>query len=111
MSSHPRGNPNFPGIETSFDILNTELLAEKASALANMERRVVAALEALRAFDAGAGGTEARLDLLQAAAQDVWGFFIQRELAGFRDQREIIRFLAIPPEVLVRLGSVPPKSR
>ena len=64
-------------------------------------------MEALRAFDAEAKGTaEARLELVRDAAKKVWAFFVQRELCGLRDQKEMIRFYGIPGEVLVRLGAV-----
>jgi hypothetical protein len=63
-------------------------------------------MAALRAFDADPGSPGERIDLLRRAASEVWKFFIQRELCGLRDQREIIRFYGIPQEVLVRLGAI-----
>ena len=43
---------------------------------------------------------------MKKAAREVWAFLVQRELCGLRDQKEIIRFYGIPPEVLVRLGAM-----
>ena len=43
---------------------------------------------------------------MKKAAGEVWAFFVQRELCGLRDQKEIVRFYDIPPEVLVRLGAI-----
>ena len=93
--------------DTGLNILENEILAEKASSLGHHGRLVEKAMEALRAFDAEARGTaEERLDLVRDAAKKVWAFFVQRELCGLRDQKEIIRFYGIPGEVLVRLGAV-----
>jgi hypothetical protein len=63
-------------------------------------------LAALRAFE---GDPEERVALVRKAAREVWAFFVQRELCGLRDQKEIIRFYNIPQEVLVRLGAMEPK--
>ena len=43
---------------------------------------------------------------MKEAAHQVWAFFVQRELCGLRDQKEIIRFYGIPQEVLARLGAI-----
>ena len=87
------------------DPLANEVLAEKASSLGHHGRQVEAALAALKGFDP-AGDPEERRALLAKAAQKVWAFFVQRELCGLRDQKEVIRFYGIPPEVLVRLGAI-----
>lgn len=83
--------------------LDSEMLAEKASALGHHGRLVEAALKALRACPPDAAERPA---LRQKAAREVWAFFVQRELCGLRDQREVIRFYDIPQEVLVRLGAI-----
>ena len=93
--------------DTGLNILENEMLAEKASSLGHHGRLVEKAMEALRAFDAeGKGTAEERLELVRDAAKKVWAFFVQRELCGLRDQKEMIRFYGIPGEVLVRLGAV-----
>lgn len=86
--------------------LEAEVAAEKASSLGHRGREVEKALAALRAHDAAAGPAEQRLPLVRKAAREVWAFFVQRELCGLRDQRDVIRLYAIPGEVLVRLGAV-----
>ena len=86
--------------------IETEVLAEKASSLGHHGRLVEKAMAALHAFDAAPGALEERTILVKRAASEVWKFFIQRELCGMRDHREIIRFYAIPQEVLVRLGAI-----
>jgi hypothetical protein len=92
--------------DAAFNVLEADLLAEKASSLGHRGRMVETSMAALRAFDAaGRGDAEERLKLVRRAAREVWGFFVQRELCGLRDQKQIIRDYAIPGEVLVRLGS------
>ena len=54
---------------------------------------------------AGCGGDQ-REALLDTAADAVWAFFIQREICGLRDQRDLIRRYDIPKEVLARVGIV-----
>jgi hypothetical protein len=94
---------NFPGRRAS-DIspLEAEVMAEKAAALAHSGRRLEAALAALAASPDAAD----RPQRLKAAADAVYGFFIQRELLGMRDHRPAIAHYAIPREVLARLGAV-----
>ena len=85
------------------NVLDSEMLAEKASALGHHGRLVETALAELRACPAAA---DERPAVRSRAAQAVWAFFVQRELCGLRDQREVIRFYDIPQEVLVRLGAI-----
>ena len=82
--------------------MDVEILAEKASSLGYHGAKVEKALAALAAFS---GPPDARPAVGRAAAVEVWKFFIQRELCGLRDQREVIRLYGIPQEVLVRLGA------
>ncbi len=92
--------------DAGLSVLQDELLAEKASSLGHHGRLVEKAMAALRAFDAAPGDPEERKRLLRKAAREVWAFFVQRELCGFRDQKEVIREYGIPGEVLVRLGAI-----
>jgi hypothetical protein len=86
-----------------FNPLDAEIMAEKASSLGHHGRQVEKAIAALKAHE---GSAEERQELLRKAAREVWAFFVQRELCGLRDQREVIRFYGIPQEVLVRLGAM-----
>ena len=88
--------------DTGADVLQHELLAERAAALGRGELRVKAALKDLHAHD---GDPELREALLREAADAVWCFFIQREICGLRDQSAVIAEHAIPREVLSRLGA------
>jgi hypothetical protein len=102
MSVRP---PNLQALRRRSDYLidpmQAEILAEKAAALGHHGRQVERALQALRTFE---GDPEERLALVKHAAREVWAFLVQRELCGLRDQKEVIRHYAIPPEVMVRLG-------
>jgi len=92
--------------DLAFDVLKAETVAEQASSLGHHGRLVEAAMAALRAHDAAPGDAEERLKLVKVAARHVWAFFVQRELCGLRDQKQIIRDYGIPGEVLARLGVV-----
>ena len=95
-------------LRTSDYLLNpvdTEIVAEKASSLGHHGRLVERALADLRDFDAEPGDPDTRRELVGRAAREVWAFFVQRELCGLRDQKQVIAFYGIPNEVLVRLGA------
>ena len=92
--------------DQGINLLESEMLADKASSLGHHGRLVEQAMAELKAFE---GAPEQRLELVKKAAQEVWAFFVLREICGLRDQKEIIRFYDIPPEVLVRLGAMEPK--
>jgi hypothetical protein len=92
--------------ELGVNTLESEILAEKASSLGHHGRMVEKTMAALKAFDPATGTADERLVLVKAAARATWKFFVQRELCGLRDQREIIRFYGIPQEVLNRLGAI-----
>ena len=89
------------GVETGEAVLRYELLEEQAQSLGRAGRRVEAALAALRAHPGGEG----RAALVRAAADAVWGFFVQREVLGLRDRTAIVAQYDIPREVLVRIGA------
>jgi hypothetical protein len=87
---------------TTVSPLEAEVMAEQAAALSYSGRRVEAALAALY----GPGDAADRPQRLKAAADAVYGFFIQREIIGMRDHRGVIEHYGIPREVLARLGAV-----
>jgi hypothetical protein len=91
--------------DAAFDLLEADIVAEKAASLGHHGRQVEAALAALGAFDP-AGDPALRLALVKRAARAVWGFLVQRELCGLRDQQQIIAEYRIPGEVLARLGAM-----
>ena len=85
--------------EAGTTALEHEILAERASSLSAVERRVIHALAGLKTG-------EDRQHWLGEAQDAVWAYFVQREACGMRDHREIIKDFGIPGEVLVRLGAV-----
>jgi hypothetical protein len=94
-----------------YNPLDAEILAEKASSLGHHGRQVERALAALRNFDAEPGDTETRRQLVANAAQEVWAFFVQRELCGLRNHKDAIVHYGIPNEVLARLGAIEKRQR
>lgn len=93
-------------LTSGFGPVENEIIAEKASALGHHGRLAEKAVAALHAFDAAPEPGVERMTLVKAAAREVWKYFIQRELCGLRDQRDVIREYRIPQEVLVRLGAI-----
>lgn len=92
--------------ESGLNILEYELMSERADALGRHGLRVEKALALLaQRIAAGCGGAE-REALLDDAAEKVWAFFIQREMCGLRSQKDAVARYAIPPEVMARLGIV-----
>ncbi len=90
---------------TNLSAIETEALAESASSLGYHGQKVENALTALKETS-----VEQREAALADAADAVWAYFVQRELCGLRDHRLIIHEMAIPGEVLVRLGVVRSKA-
>jgi hypothetical protein len=86
------------------DIMAAEIRVEKA---ASLERAGEAAGKAVAALNAAAPSDPERPNLVAKAAEAVYGYFIQRELMGQVMHGAVIRDLAIPREVLVRLGAKP----
>jgi hypothetical protein len=81
-------------------VFNHEIAEEQAAALGRMGRKAEAALAALRAHEG-----EGRAEVLKAASDAVWCFFVQREVMGLRDRAQIVADYQIPREVMVRLGA------
>src|SRR4051794_20142677 len=91
--------------DLAFDVLEADLVAEKASSLGHHGRLVEQAMAALGSVDRRGDPAE-RLKAVKNGARVAWAFFVQGELCGLRDQKQVIKAYGIPGEVLVRLGSV-----
>jgi len=89
--------PTGEGAEAAF---HYEVAEEQAAALGRMGRKAEAALARLRAHQG-----EGRAEVLKAACDAVWCFFVQREVMGLRDRAQIVADYQIPREVMVRLGA------
>lgn len=92
--------------ETGLNILEYELMSERADSLGRHGLKVEKAIALLSERLAAGCGEAEREDLLNDAADKVWAFFIQREMCGLRSQKDAIRRYSIPPEVIARLGIV-----
>jgi hypothetical protein len=90
--------------EAAAEQVGQEILEEKAASLSRSGRRVEAALNAIRAHDAGETPGADRAELLNEAARAVWAMLIQRELCGFRDEKRTIELYNIPRDVMARVG-------
>jgi hypothetical protein len=88
------------------DVLQYEILQEKAAVLARLGRKLQSALDALAAFDAAgdAGAAGERDALVGAAGEALWYFVVQREVLGLRDSDAVMRELRVPREVRLRMG-------
>ncbi len=108
MSVRPPQSFGNPGgaRQGGLDILEYELMAERADALGRHGLRVEKAIAALQGLGDPETTPEGREALLDAAADAVWSFFIQREICGLRSNRDAIERYGIPKEVVARLGVV-----
>lgn len=93
--------------ESGFNVLEYELMSERASALGRHGASVEDALGALT--DGEAKGLSQREEerLVDRAAQAVWAMFIHREICGLRNGQDVIRRYGISKKVLARLGARP----
>jgi hypothetical protein len=98
----PGQNPLPASGQTGVDVLDYELMAEKAASLGRAGYYAEQYLRRLREYE---GDAEERVILLKKTAEAVYAWFIQRELCGLRRHDSLIREYAIPKEVLVRLGA------
>ena len=94
--SHYQHNPSG---KSPLNILEYELMAERADALGRAGLRAEAALQRLRE-----AVPEEREELTDIAASEVYAMFIQREMCGLRNGRDVIARYGIPGAVIARLG-------
>ncbi|MBB3133108.1 hypothetical protein FHS26_000811 [Rhizobium pisi] len=92
--------------KNGFNVLEYELMSERADSLGRHGLKVEAALAALKSWSADRQSAEERERLLNDASDAVWAFFIQREICGLRNNRDAIQRYGIPNEVIARLGAV-----
>lgn len=102
----PQSLRQFHSTDSGFNVLEYELMAERASSLGRHGLKVETALADLRAYNPDRDSADERENLVNRASDAVWAFFIQREICGLRNNRDIIQRYAIPAEVLARVGAV-----
>jgi len=106
-----------PNRSASAHLIETEIIAEQASALGRLGRGLETALQALRDFDAAHAaapsdaGRRHRAALVAEAGYALWLFVVQREACGLRDSRAVMRDYTVPTEVHVRMGLPPPQPQ
>ena len=86
--------------KSSLDVLQYELMAERADSLGRAGLKAEAALARL-----AESNEEDKQTLIDAAADAVYWLFIQREMCGLRNGRDVIARYAIPGVVIARLGA------
>ncbi len=103
----PRIRPTFAG-PGGVDLLEYELVQEKAATLGRIGRRLQDALAALAEHDrAGNADATQRDELVASAGEALWYYVIQREVCGLRDSEAVMRHLGVPREVRLRMGYTP----
>jgi len=90
--------------------LEHALNAERALTLGKLGREVEAALLTWQSISS-VREPERRAAALQACADAVWRYFIQREVQGLMSHEPVIEFYRIPREVLARVGASSSPSR
>jgi len=88
--------------ETGVSVLEAELQSERAAALGRLGAELEKSLAALPAISLE---DPARAAAIDAAADVVWRYFVQREACGMLDHSHPIAHYAIPREVLARVGA------
>ena len=92
------------------DALQYEVLQEKAFTLSRLSDALQAALNDLRHFEteprtSGDGEEASRRErLLDAAAEALWEFVVQREACGLRNTEAVLREYGVPSVVRLRMG-------
>ncbi|MDX3928271.1 MAG: hypothetical protein QHC90_21005 [Shinella sp.] len=102
----PQSLSNPSSASSGLNLLEYELLSERADALGRHGLKVERALALLHERLGAGCDPQERETLLNDAADKVWAFFIQREICGLRSQKDAIHRYGIPREVIARLGIV-----
>ncbi|MBW9063245.1 hypothetical protein JNB71_07935 [Rhizobium herbae] len=92
--------------DSGLNLLEYELMSERADALGRHGLKVEKAIAALSVLGDAATTPDRREQLLNDAADAVWAFFIQREICGLRSNRDAVQRYGIPKEVMARLGII-----
>ncbi|MCB1447417.1 MAG: hypothetical protein KDJ87_16895 [Rhizobiaceae bacterium] len=90
--------------KSPLNVLEYELMAERADSLGRAGLKAEAALARL-----AEASPETREALIDDAAAEVYALFIQREMCGLRNGRDVVARYGIPGIVIARLGVARPK--
>jgi hypothetical protein len=111
MSMRPPRHPATPA-DTSIDVLQYEVMQEKAATLGRLSQRFERALGALRAFEAAPCShldpcrAAERQALIDEAGDALWHFVVQREACGLRNTEMVLREYGVPAALRLRMGVV-----
>ncbi|MGO4439145.1 DUF6665 family protein [Rhizobium sp. RAF56] len=106
MSLRPPRSLSGQSASSTFNPLEYELASERADALGRQGRKVEATLARLAECSKDDRDRGEREKLVDDAADAVWALFIQREVCGLRNNRDLVAWYGIPGEVLARLGAI-----
>jgi hypothetical protein len=82
-----------------FEEVRVEILAEKVASLSHATHQLEEAL-----YDLAHVPTERREHVLAEAAERFWCLIVQREAIGITHHEDLIEVLAVPREVIARMG-------
>ncbi|MBL0370460.1 hypothetical protein JJB09_00320 [Rhizobium sp. KVB221] len=82
------------------NVLDYEMMAERADSLGRAGLRAEAALASF-----ACASDDERGRLIDEAAAKVYALFIQREICGLKNGRDVVARYAIPGAVMARLGA------
>jgi len=93
-------------VRTGQEVLEYEILEEQAATIGRLARELRTTLDALAAVDRR---DPRRPSLVDAAADALWNFVVQRDCAGFRWTEQVLDDYAVPAEVRGRMGATRPR--
>ena len=111
MSMRPPRHLAAPA-DNAIDVLQHELMQEKAATLGRLTQAFERAFAALRAFEAAASSepdphrAAERQALIDEAAEALWHFVVQREACGLRNTEAALREYGVPAALRLRMGVV-----
>jgi hypothetical protein len=105
----PRPSPALQPGEQGLSNIVGEMRSEQAANLGHLGREVETRLANLTSAGPDVS-PESRNLLLNAAADAVWRYFIQREVTGLKNHAHPIAHYKIPGAVLARLGATPKRG-
>jgi hypothetical protein len=111
MSTRPPRHLAAPA-GTAIDVLQYELIEEKAATLGRLTRTFERAFAALRAFETAPCShldqrrAAEREALVDEAAEALWHFVVQREACGLRNTEAVLREYGVPAAVRLRMGVI-----
>lgn len=110
MSFKPPRSLGPPAAAAALDALQDEVMQEKAATLGRLTHAFESALAVLREAEtgategSGAPASRQREALVDAAAEALWNFVVQREACGLRNTEAVLREYCVPAGVRLRMG-------